>query len=316
MVPTLRGLRHYVLRLADKEADNATLWSKLPKLDGMTRLGKAKLGAEVWAVSSRGEEEPVLVGQLHFGKGRTMAFAGDTTHRWWRPEFQEAGFRFWKQVVLWLAKRDEAEGSVVVLPDIRRLPAGGKLGFSVKLRGKGGVDVPEKDAHFDVTVVNPQQVETKVLTAREHGEERGTFWKTDAPGEYVLLVKGWGTDVDGKPLENLPPARARFVVYQDDAEMARQAADHEFLNKLAGAGGGKFHPADDLRQFLKELGSMPLPQNKPKAKVWPEWRRNPPSKAFPDQLGALVGSGIMLSFMLFVTLLCLEWFFRRHWGLV
>jgi uncharacterized membrane protein len=318
MLPTYQGIRHYVLRLADNEGDSATLWSRLPKLDGMTRLGRVKPGAIVLARSDTGEKgDPVLVGQMFFGNGRTLAFAGDTTWRWCRsPEGMRAHTRFWQQVVLWLAKRDEADGNLLVLPDTRRLPAGGKLGFGLRLRGKGGVDIPEKDAHFEVTVIDPQKNETKVPTAGEHGSERGTFWKTDVPGEYVLVARGWGKDVDGKVLDNLTPAKARFVVYQDETEMTRQAADHEFLTRLANAGGGKFHQAEDLRQFLKDLESQTLPQNKPKAHLWPDWRRNPPSRTVNDQLGALASSGILACFMLFVGLLCLEWFLRRSWGLV
>jgi uncharacterized membrane protein len=318
MVPTYQGLRHYVLRLADNETDNSTLWSRLPKLDGMTRLGRVKPGAIVLARSDTGDKgDPVLVGQMFFGNGRTLAFAGDTTWKWHRSEEGVgAHARFWRQIVLWLAKRDEADGNLLVLPDTRRLPAGGKLGFGVRLRGKGGVDIPEKDAHFEVTVVDPQKNETKVPTAREHGSERGTFWKTDVPGEYILIARGWGKDADGKPIDNLPPARARFMVYQDDAEMSRQAADHEFLTKLANAGGGKFHQAENLRQFLKELATQPLPQSKPKARLWPDWRRNPPSRALNDQLAVLTSSGILTCFVLFVSLLCLEWFLRRYWGLV
>src|SRR5262249_44756459 len=166
------------------------------------------------------------------------------------------------------------------------------------------------------SIIGRKQVETKVPTAREHGQERGTFWKTDVPGEYTLVARGWGKDTDGKPLENLQPAKARFVVYQDEAEMARQAADHEFLNKLANAGGGKFHQPEELKQFLKELAGTALPQNKTKAKLWPEWRRNPPTRSLPDQLAALTTSGILACFVLFVALLCLEWLLRRYWGLV
>jgi len=315
IVPTLEGLRHYILRLADKDAENVEIWKKLPKLDGMTKLGAPKPGALVLAKSASGE--PVLVGQMQFGNGRTLAFSGDTTWRWRRTlESDKVHARFWQQMVFWLAKRDEADGNVVVTPDTRRLPVGGKLGFNVKLRGKSNVEVPEKDAHFEVTVLGPDKVETKVPTAREHGDERGTFWKTEVPGEYIVTARGWGTDVDGKALLDLPPAKARFMIYQDDAELARQAADHEFLAKLASAGGGKFHQGEELKQFLKDYAGRPLPQNTPKAKLWPDWRRNPSSSSLQDQFSALSHSGILACFLLFVSLLCLEWFFRRQWGLV
>jgi uncharacterized membrane protein len=309
MVPAAESLRHYVLRLADSPGENKALWDKLPKLNGMTRLGRKKDGATVLAQSEKGAL--VLAGH-QFGEGRTLAFAGDTTHRWWRPEFQAAGFRFWKQVVLWLAKQEEAEGNVWVKPDARRLAAGGKLAFGVGLRGKGGVEI--KDARFEVTVVGPQQAESAVPTAREQDGERGTFWKTDVAGEYRLVVRGKGRDSDGQ--EASGEATARFLVYQDEAEMARQAADHDFLTKLAHAGGGEFHRAEELATFLERLQTMPLAHSRPKAKLWPDWRRTPASKAPRDQLAALAGSGILACFVLFVLLLCLEWFLRRRWGLV
>jgi uncharacterized membrane protein len=310
MVPTEEGLRHYVLRLSERENDNRTLWEKLRKLDGMTRLGHPKKGATVLATTA--DKAPLLVGQK-YGEGRTLAFGGDTTWRWTAtPEGGEAHARFWKQLVLWLARQDEAEGAVWVRPDVRRLAAGGKLGFSVGLRGKGGVEI--KDARFEVKVVGPQEVETAVPTSRDQNDERGTFWKTDVPGEYRIVVRGRGKDYDGS--EAGGEALARFLIYQDDVEMARQAADHEFLAKLANAGGGKAFRGEDLAQFLQDLRTTPFAQHKLKAKLWPDWRRSPTSPAARDQFAALAGSGILVCFLLFVILLSLEWFLRRYWGLV
>jgi uncharacterized membrane protein len=316
MVPTPEGLRdyEYVLRLADKTADTAALWAQFPKLPGMTKLGEPKPGATVLARSDTGL--PMLVAQ-QYGKGRTLAFAADTTERWRNTlERVKLHARFWQQVVLWLARQDEAEGSVRVKPDLRRLAAGSKLGFSVDLRGKNGA--PAKEAQFEVKVVGPQQAELPVPTAREHNEERGTFWKTDVPGEYQIRVRAWGTDADGNPIEPKDNYQkpARFLVYDDDAERVGQVANHDFLQKLAGAGGGKFHRADELPQFLQKLQAQPLPQSRPRAKLWPDWRRTPPSSAFNDQLAALAGSGILACFLLFVVVLCLEWLLRRYWGLV
>ena len=50
-------------------------------------------------------------------------FGGDTTYRWVRNEKgEELHHRFWKQVVVWLARQEDAEGSVYVKPDVRRMP--------------------------------------------------------------------------------------------------------------------------------------------------------------------------------------------------
>src|SRR5436190_22321179 len=80
-MPTDAALqRSYALRLAPNPADNKTAWEKLnerPQLwmDGYTRLGTPKPGAEVLVRTSRGD--PLLVQQI-YSRGRTMALAVDT----------------------------------------------------------------------------------------------------------------------------------------------------------------------------------------------------------------------------------------------
>ena len=43
-----------------------------------------------------------------YGKGRVLAFAGNSTYRWWNYGRQSEHRRFWRQVILWLAQRDDA----------------------------------------------------------------------------------------------------------------------------------------------------------------------------------------------------------------
>ena len=270
MVPTPDGLSHFVMRLADREADNAALWSRLPKLDGATRLGTPKPAAFVLAKSARGE--PLLVGLPAYGKGRTLAFAGDTTWLWCTSlEGMRLQARFWQQMILWLAKKEESDGNLLVFPDARRLAAGSRLGFRVKMRGKGGIEISPQNTQIEVSIRQPDGSEVKTPIADQQGELRGSFLKTDFPGEYELIARGSGKDIDGTPLENLPPARARFIIYQDTAELARQAADHAFLERLAIAGGGKAFQADAFKQFLRDLTNEPLTQGAVKPRLWPEW---------------------------------------------
>jgi uncharacterized membrane protein len=303
MLPTRDGLRHYVLRLADREADNEAVWKQLPRLEGMTRLGSSKPTAVTLAVNQHGQ--PMLVVQT-YGSGRVAAFAGDTTWQWQRLGLPSADdgvrlhARFWRQLVVWLARQEETGSNVWVRPDARRLGAGGKLGFSVGIRGKGGLDLAE--ARFDVKVIDPNRHEHLVQTSRDKGDERGLFWKTDAPGVYQIVVHGSGKETDGTTAAG--SATARFLVYQEETEMVRQAADHDFLARLAQAGGGKAWRADELTRFLQELQHQPLPQQKPRSERWPDWRT---SRFSPFLAGYL---------LLFVAALCLEWFLRRFWGLV
>ena len=77
-------------------------------LDGANRfrLSKLKPGADVLADADGKEENPLLVTQT-YGNGRVIAFAGDSTWRWWMHGFQSAHKRFWRQIVLWLAQKDQ-----------------------------------------------------------------------------------------------------------------------------------------------------------------------------------------------------------------
>lgn len=301
MTPTEAGLRKfsYLLRLSDTVKEPAEAWEVLHPLAGMTRLGKPKEGVgDVLAVNGNGGDALFVAGQ--YGAGRTLAFGGDTTHRWVRDEkTQEMHARFWRQIVVWLAKQEDAQGSVWVKPDARRLPARSDLGFAVGIRGKGGVDLA--DGAFKAEVIAPDGAKTEVAIARTVDGFRGTFGRTDGPGEYRIMVKGNGKEPGGVPVSG--EAAARFLIYDEDVELTTRAANHDLLKKLATAGGGQMHRGEELRTILEEMLRRPLASDKPKLTLMPDWRtieRSPFLMAF---------------FTLFVAILSVEWLLRRKWGL-
>src|SRR5207248_497162 len=131
-------------------------------------------------------------------------------------EGRRAHERFWRQVVVWLAKQEDAEGSVWVKPDARRLPPRGELGFAVGIRGKGGG--PDlRDGTYRVEVTGPDGAPVPVGVARAGGETRGTFTRTNKPGVYKVVVQGKGKDAGGQVVEG--SASARVIVYPEDVEM-------------------------------------------------------------------------------------------------
>jgi uncharacterized membrane protein len=299
VVPTGTGLGSYLMRIDDSK-DLKAAWESLPPLEGIARLGKVKGKKPVILATAAGRDDLILVAS-EYGKGRTLAFAGDTTHRWIRtPETALMHSRFWRRIVIWLAKQEDAEGSVWVKPDTRRLPVRGELGFSVGVRSKGGVDLP--GGTYKVEIVAPDGQRVPWPTATTPTDTRGIFTRTDAPGEYRIEVQGEAKDpITGEMVRG--QTSARFLVFDEDLEMMRRAADHEFLRKLAAAGGGEFHRVEELPAFLQQLLSNPLARVKPKMVLWPDWRSTGRSPYLWWFLGA------------FVALLCTEWGLRRKWGM-
>lgn len=305
--PAPQAQNEFVMRIAADDAASQVAWQKLPPLPGSTRLGRPKPTAAVVGVSQRGQ--PLLVRHV-YGRGRVVALALDMTYLWQQlgqtakprtTEGVDLHAKFWRQMVLYLAQQEETEGSIWLRPDVRRVAAGGKLGFVVGARGKNGRDLTDGD--FEVQAFAPGATTGEVVaTARDSDGRRGTVWKTDKPGEYRLVVRGSAKDDDGGTVSG--EATARFVVYQDDTELLRQAADHDLMQRLAAAGGGEFHRADELGQYLEKLRNQPLPGARQKPRLYPDWRS-------PKLDGWLPGV-----FLAFVAVLGLEWGLRRAWGLV
>jgi hypothetical protein len=266
----------------------------------MTRLGQARSGLEsVLATTQDGE--PLLVTR-NYGDGRVLAFGGDSTWKWVRnPDMQELHGRFWRRMVTWLARQENAEGNVWVEPDTRRLPARSELGFRVGVRGKAGT--PLADGTFKVEVIGPGGQRTPVPTARAGDEDRGLFTRTDLPGEYRVVVQGEARDPSTSEVVK-GEGSARFIVYEEEVELLRRAADHEFLRKLVAAGGGEFHRVEELPAFLRKLQGEALLRARPKLNLWPDWRTS-------------ARSPFLAFFVLtFAALLTAEWLLRRRWGLV
>ena len=208
-------------------------------------------------------------------------------------------------MIRWLAHREDQGGSIFVAPDTRRLPMRSDLGFRVGLRSKAGSEI--EGGTFVVEVQRPDGTKGIVPTGRTANEVRGRYEATDKPGEYRLIVRGEGKDVDGTVIHG--EATARFLVFEEDQEMARIAADPTFLETLARSGGGQFagERGERLGDYLRTLLDKPPLFDRADFELYPDWRNMESSPT---------GSGFLAIFyMIFVAIVGGEWFLRRIWGL-
>ena len=288
VVPSTSGLDNYVVRLGSSPTESAAIWAKLAPITGYNRLGRPKITANVLAQAGR---DPVMIALDDIGKGRSLEFGGETWS-WARTE-REAYARFWRQVILWLARREnKGEDQVKLKLDARRVAVGQKLELTASARD--GKNEPILDAQFDAsfTPVKNGRAEGKAepIPLPPQGEEaKGAIFANVPAGEYEVNVKG------KRGGREFAATKARFMVYEDDRELENPAADPALLRQIAEITGGTSLASEELGKHLKELGpeAAEYVQQIDK-RLWDNWP----------------------FFLIFTALLTAEWALRKSKGWV
>jgi len=287
MRPTMLGLGHFVMELAGSRGESAAVWSKLPPLEGANRLHDPAPGAVVLAEA--GPDRPLLVAQ-NYGEGRVLAFAADSTWRWWMRGHEPAFKRFWRQVVLWLARKDQRrEGGVWIQLARRRFAPTERIEFAAGAGAPSGE--PIKDAVLTAEVVLPDGTRRPIALARQDDQATGTLRDLQTAGDYAIVVSAAR---NGQPLGN---ARARFHVFHQDLELDNAAADSSTMESLAAISDGQSLPPEQLPELIERLARetqhLEIRQETKKT-FWDTWP----------------------FFLALVGLLTAEWYLRKRWGLV
>ncbi|MDZ4779852.1 MAG: glutamine amidotransferase [Planctomycetia bacterium] len=287
MLPTeVFGARHPIMALGPRD-QNVALWRALPALEGANRFRRTKRGANVLAESE--DKAPLLV-EKPYGLGRVLAFAGDSTWRWALSGHEDAHRRFWRQTILWLARKDEAtDGSVWIKLAERRFSPAARVEFTSGALDADGL--PVTGAEFTARVTSPDGKTQSIGLARQGDQALGTFLGGLEAGDYTLDVEG---TKDGK---SLGQGKSRFLVFAQDLELDNPAADPASLASLAAMTGGRSLPPEQLPALLRELQDKARDSDvssETKQSLWDNW----------------------LVLIAFVSLLATEWYLRKRWGLV
>jgi len=269
------------------------LWAKLPPLRGANRFNPKKLAPLALVLAAAGPGTPLLVAHS-YGNGRVMAFAADSTWLWQMHGYGSAHKRFWRQVVLWLARKDQAaEGNVWVRLAKRRFAPSEPVEFTMGARSASGEAIP--DATYQAKIVLPDATRRPLQPARQDEQMTGSFRQTQAAGDYAIEVTATH---EGKPLGS---ARASFLVFEQDLELDNAAADAASLESLAAMTGGRSLAPEELsgliRQLTEQTESLQVRQESKRTL----WTRQWYTWAF---------------FLVLVALLAVEWYLRKRWRLV
>lgn len=287
MRPTALGQMHFALSLGATPKASETAWAQLPPLEGANKFRDLSPGAVVLAAA--GADRPLLVAH-QYGDGRVMAFAGDSTWRWWMRGHESAFKRFWRQVVLWLARKDQAqEGTVWIRLAQRRFAPSQRVEFTVGANAPTGE--PMADAAFKAELVLPDGSRRPLSLVRQGEQRIGSLRDLQTPGDYAIEASATEKG------QSLGSARARFLVFQQNIELDNASADAPTMESLAAMTGGQSLAPEQLpeliRRLIDETQSLEVSQETKKT-FWDTW----------------------WFFLTLVGLLSCEWYLRKRWGLV
>lgn len=283
--------------------DPSTIWNQLPPLQGANRLVGPKVAPGVQTLLESGNQDPLLV-VGEYGRGRTAAFAADSTWRWWRAGQSDAHRRFWRQLVLWLLAREETSGDKIQIDmDARRFAVTDPPQFRAIIQSVGDASSPVDlvaemvdDKGTVVSIPTSVQSESEQSSGSGGMSIRGQLPKS-AAGFYRLRVR------PKQPSESLKAEEMAFQVVDESRELAQPMADPIYLRQLAELtveqGGAAFEP-DEIDELIDTIRKRRRQAETPVVEKF--------------RLGDGPLSGWIL-FALFAGTLSTEWFLRRQWGL-
>jgi hypothetical protein len=291
-VPSAKGLTSYLLQVGANGTESARLWDMMPPILGTSRFGEPKPGAEILAQAAGPNPEPLLVAMDGPGKGRVIAYGGDT---WvWARASEEGRIvhrKFWRQVIFWLSHREnQGDNQVKLTLDKRRISVGQTVEMTVTARDAKGAPLTgvTLETKVEREGLNPTSEPVDLYTQGD--ESKGSYPATGQPGDYRVTV------VARRNGQEVGRDTARFLVYQDDREQDNPSADLALARQIAELTGGEAVPHENLNRYLKGIDQSAYTEylSPTEHRIWDNWP----------------------FLLIFAALLTLEWWLRKRHGWV
>ena len=229
------GALHPVTRLERDPELSAQRWARLPELQGLNPLGDPLPGGVVLATA--GEQGPPLVAVRNVKRGRTMAFASDSSWRWALAGAGDPGAGhdhagFWRGAIRWLVK-DAEERQVQVITDKENYRLGESIQVQARVYGQDYAPEAGVEVHALVKAVDQEGSPREVAGVTDPAGQLGFALPTEREGTLVIKVDvpsigdPWGA------------AEARVSVSDRGGELEDPRVRRDLLASLSGATGGE-----------------------------------------------------------------------------
>ncbi|MFQ3671039.1 MAG: hypothetical protein SNJ84_06240 [Verrucomicrobiia bacterium] len=264
-----RGAGHFLTFLGKEERENEKIWRGLPGFWWCAPVVRNKPGSEVLATHATQRNEwgrlPLLVAS-NAGNGKVLFMGVESAWRWRRGVEDLYHYRFWSQVVRWMAhRRYLATDRGIRLSYAPERPS---VGETIFLQA-----VVSDESGFPMRG-------GKVVGRAVRGEGRVEQFTMEAQED------GWGLYVGRLPVTGAGPLRVtveasngarvetEIPVLATERERVGQPANFAALREIAAVTGGAFFPIAEAREAFERVSVLPEPEPvRQRVRLWshPAW---------------------------------------------
>ena len=284
-----------LMRLASEDAQNRTLWSQLPELQGVYVTGRIKPGATVLLehpiLNYQDQALPIIASQ-RYGSGRSISVTTASSWRWqmMMESADQSHETIWRQLLRWLAV--SAPERITIEFDREFYNVGDEVNITTRVLNDQYE--PDNDATLWMQSTDPldQVTDTPMeWDIEEDGVYRASF-TVEEEGVFSLLVDV--ASAAGNASVDSSEKRTAFVVTPSLREYTNAEMDSGLLARIANASGGSFINLADSANLANTIEFTPNAYSREvQIDLW-------------DQPWLLA---------LLILLMCLDWIARRMRGL-
>jgi uncharacterized membrane protein len=269
MALTSKGSDHLLTLLAATPAMNQQLWQNLPGFFWSAGVLRARTGATVLAVNSALRNDygrlPLLVTRP-FGSGQTLFMGTDSAWRWRRGVEDKYHYRFWGQVVRWMAhKRHMAYTEQMRVFYTPERPA---LGDRVSLWATAfdAVGFPLTGVDMECRVKTPEGDIRSFPFAADKDEQWGVYsgsFVAKRSGPYNVEIRCPAADLS---------FNKEIIVTGGVIEKIGEPAKLRTLRDISRITGGEFGTQDQWDEIVNAIQSLPEKNEHVRhIRFWAQW---------------------------------------------
>jgi hypothetical protein len=253
---TSAGRRHWLTRFDSDENRNDELWKQLPGFFWSAAVEKSRPGSEVLAVHGALRNQwgrmPLLVTRPA-GNGKVLFLGTDSAWRWRRGVEDKFHYRFWGQVVRWMAhQRHLSDKEGIRLSYSPETPqAGDTVYLQSTVLDQSGFPIDKGPLTGKITSPGGR-AERLEFTPVEGGWGvfKSSFTAAEA-GRYKL-------EADSEPYGR--HLAVELLVSKPLLEKQGQPVNAAVLEEISSLTGGKSYSMENLDKMVEQISLLPEPE--------------------------------------------------------